>query len=109
MFNDINIDKLISIIIGMSLFIISGSIHEFAHAFSAYIMGDDTAKYNGRLTINPMAHIDLFGSIIFPLFGMLSGFFFGWMTIGQILCSLMIVGGIILMYYIYVKDSKKFE
>ena len=79
MFNNFNITDLVNILIGLSLFIISGSIHEFAHAFSAYILGDDTAKHNGRLTINPIAHIDIFGSIIFPLIAFFSGFLIGWM------------------------------
>lgn len=47
-------------------------IHEFAHAFSAYKMGDNTAKYKGRLTINPLAHVDPFGAICLLLTG------FGW-------------------------------
>ncbi|MEG1436937.1 MAG: site-2 protease family protein, partial [Oscillospiraceae bacterium] len=47
-------------------------VHEFAHAFVAAKLGDDTAKLQGRLTINPMAHIDPFGAIMLALFG------FGW-------------------------------
>jgi len=43
------------------------TIHEFAHAWTAYKFGDDTAKNLGRLTLNPIAHIDLFGTIILPL------------------------------------------
>lgn len=46
--------------------------HEWAHGMTANLLGDKTAKYNGRLTLNPMAHIDLFGSICIFLFG------FGW-------------------------------
>lgn len=52
--------------------LISISIHEFAHAFVANKNGDDTAKLLGRYTINPIAHLDLFGAISFLLFG------FGW-------------------------------
>lgn len=74
-----NID-LMNIIMWMSLFIISGSMHEFAHAFSAYILGDNTSKDNGRLTINPIAHIDIFGTIVFPLVSALSNLtLIGWM------------------------------
>lgn len=47
-------------------------VHEWAHGFAAHLMGDDTAKYNGRLTLNPMAHIDPIGSTLVLLFG------FGW-------------------------------
>lgn len=47
-------------------------IHEFAHAFVADKLGDRTARFNGRLTINPLAHLDLWGTIAFVLVG------FGW-------------------------------
>jgi len=43
------------------------TIHEFAHGLVAYKLGDPTAKYMGRLTLNPIAHIDPFGTIILPL------------------------------------------
>ena len=42
-------------------------VHEVAHGYIAYKNGDDTAKVMGRLTLNPVSHIDLFGSIILPL------------------------------------------
>ena len=42
-------------------------IHEVAHGGVAYCMGDPTAKYAGRLTLNPLKHLDLFGSIIVPI------------------------------------------
>ncbi|OGO76930.1 MAG: hypothetical protein A2Y23_00400, partial [Clostridiales bacterium GWB2_37_7] len=47
------------------------SFHEFAHALAAYSMGDDTAKRAGRLTVDPRAHIDLFGfaALLFAGFG----------------------------------------
>jgi Zn-dependent protease len=41
-------------------------IHELAHGYVAYSMGDPTAKYAGRLTLNPLKHLDAFGSIILP-------------------------------------------
>lgn len=47
--------------------IISLSIHEFAHAYSAYRAGDSTAKLNGRMTINPIAHFDIIGFIFLLL------------------------------------------
>lgn len=52
--------------------LVSISFHEAAHAFVAVKLGDDTPKYQGRLTLNPLAHLDLFGSIAFLLVG------FGW-------------------------------
>lgn len=44
------------------------SVHEFAHGWVAYKLGDTTAKYSGRLTLNPLAHIDPVGTILLPLF-----------------------------------------
>jgi Zn-dependent protease len=58
----------------LPIMIISLSIHEFAHAWSAWKLGDDTASREGRLTLNPVAHIDLLGTILLPL----AGIPFGW-------------------------------
>jgi len=44
------------------------SIHECAHGWVAFKLGDNTAKLMGRLTLNPIAHMDLFGTLILPLF-----------------------------------------
>jgi len=44
------------------------SIHEFSHGWIAYKLGDTTAKYQGRLTLNPLAHIDPIGTILLPIF-----------------------------------------
>lgn len=46
----------------------SAIIHEYSHAWAAYKLGDPTAKEFGRLTLNPLAHIDLFGTILMPIF-----------------------------------------
>jgi Zn-dependent protease len=51
----------------LPIFLVSLTIHEYAHAWVAYRYGDDTAKSMGRLTLNPLAHISLFGTIILPL------------------------------------------
>ena len=51
----------------LPIFLVSLTIHEYAHAWMAYRYGDDTAKRMGRLTLNPFAHISLFGTIILPL------------------------------------------
>ncbi|HDQ22997.1 MAG TPA: site-2 protease family protein [Candidatus Uhrbacteria bacterium] len=61
-------------------FFLALSVHEFAHALSAYQLGDSTAQQAGRLTLNPIAHIDLIGTILLPLFLILSnaGIVFGW-------------------------------
>lgn len=55
------------------------TVHETAHGWVAYRLGDPTAKMLGRLTLNPVRHIDLFGTIILPaLTIMTGGFIFGW-------------------------------
>ena len=54
-------------------------LHEVAHGYAAYIQGDYTAYRAGRLTLNPLPHIDILGSVIIPLLAFLSaGTFFGW-------------------------------
>lgn len=55
-------------------------LHEYAHGWVAYRCGDSTAKLQGRLTMNPLAHIDPFGTIILPLICLAipGGFFLGW-------------------------------
>ncbi len=58
--------------------LLSLSVHESAHAFTADLLGDPTARYLGRVSLNPLVHADLFGTIIFPLVGFFSGFMFGW-------------------------------
>lgn len=56
------------------------SIHEAAHAAMANYWGDPTAKLMGRLTLNPVKHADIMGTVILPLFAMATGFrfLFGW-------------------------------
>ncbi len=51
----------------LPVFLFAIMIHEIAHGWVAYKLGDPTAKNSGRLTLNPIKHIDLFGSIILPL------------------------------------------
>ncbi len=55
-------------------------IHEVSHGFMAEYFGDDTARNEGRLTLNPIKHIDMFGSIVLPVILVLSKapFLFGW-------------------------------
>lgn len=55
-------------------------LHEYAHGWVAFRCGDSTAKLQGRLTMNPLAHIDPFGTVILPLLclAMPGGFFLGW-------------------------------
>lgn len=54
-------------------------LHEISHGYTAYLLGDDTAKRLGRLSLNPLNHIDLFGTIILPIILMMTaGFAFGY-------------------------------
>lgn len=70
----------ISIIFTIIILIISVVIHEVSHGYAAYLMGDSTAKNAGRLTLNPLAHLDFVGSVIVPLFLALTpgNLMFGW-------------------------------
>ena len=61
------------------MFYISIAVHEFAHALLANRLGDNTAKNQGRLTLNPFKHADLIGTVIMPLASFASGFaLIGW-------------------------------
>ena len=72
-------NRLISFLIFLPVFFLSIAVHEFSHALMANKFGDDTAKKLGRLTLNPIKHIDLIGSVIMPLASFASGFaLIGW-------------------------------
>lgn len=66
-------DRALTFVFVLPIFLVSLTIHEYAHGWMAYRYGDDTAKRMGRLTLNPLAHISLFGTIILPLIAR-----FGW-------------------------------
>jgi Zn-dependent protease len=61
------------LIIGLLVLIISLSVHEAAHAWSASELGDDTAKRLGRVTLNPIVHVDPIGTLLLPVIAMVSG------------------------------------
>ncbi len=66
-------------IFAIAILIMSVILHEVSHGYAAYILGDPTAKYAGRLTLNPLKHLDVFGSILLPAFTYLTGgFIIGW-------------------------------
>lgn len=67
-------------LITVSVLILSIVAHEVAHGIAALWQGDPTAKYAGRLTLNPISHIDPIGSIVVPIICAVSGagFIFGW-------------------------------
>jgi Zn-dependent protease len=61
------------------ILVLSLSVHEAAHAWTANRLGDPTARTLGRLTLNPLAHIDLIGTVLFPLIAMASNLpLIGW-------------------------------
>ena len=69
----------IAFIVGVPAILIAIVVHEFCHGLAAYLLGDNTAKDAGRLTLNPIPHIDLWGTIIIPLIMLVtSGAAFGW-------------------------------
>lgn len=72
MFNIFSREGLISFLYFLPALLISLSIHEFAHAFVAYKLGDKSQKALGRMTLNPLAHIDLWGFVCIAILG------FGW-------------------------------
>ena len=58
--------------------IVSLTLHELAHAWVAYRLGDPTAKYMGRLSLNPLVHMDPLGTAFFAISYWVGGFLFGW-------------------------------
>ncbi len=66
------------IILQIIILIFSIILHELAHGFTADALGDHTARVSGRLTLNPIKHIDPVGSIIVPIITSFAGFTFGW-------------------------------
>ena len=66
--------------IGFGVLILAVVIHEVAHGWVAYRLGDPTAKTEGRLSLNPLVHVDPLGTVILPLILVVSGapFLFGW-------------------------------
>jgi Zn-dependent protease len=73
------IDKLEVVLTAGPIFLFSLVFHEYCHALAAHRLGDSTAAWTGRLTMNPTVHIDPIGSIAMPIIGMLmGGFIFGW-------------------------------
>jgi Zn-dependent protease len=75
-----NADFLTQLVLFAIPVIFAVTFHEAAHGFAALYFGDDTAKRAGRLTLNPIRHIDLFGTVILPLLLIVTnaGFIFGY-------------------------------
>ncbi len=68
-----------SFLIIIPLLLVSVTVHEFAHGWVAFLRGDQTAREQGRLTLNPVAHVDLMGMVVVPLvLAFTIGVPFGW-------------------------------
>lgn len=73
---DIDITQLL---IAFAVLIASLTVHEAAHAWTANRLGDPTARLLGRLSLNPAVHVDVIGTLVFPLIAMVTGFpLIGW-------------------------------
>jgi len=70
--------EVILVLFQVVVLVLAFSVHECAHAWTAWKLGDPTAMMLGRVTLNPIKHLDLFGSVIFPLIGL----YYGGMLIG---------------------------
>jgi Zn-dependent protease len=69
----------LDIIYSIIVLLMSVVVHEVSHGYAALYLGDPTAKYAKRLTLNPIRHIDIIGSIVIPAITVLAGgFIFGW-------------------------------
>jgi Zn-dependent protease len=72
-------ERLIGGAIVVAIFLlIAFPVHEFSHAWAAYRLGDSTARYQGRLTLNPLVHFDPLGGTLLAISVLLAGFGFGW-------------------------------
>jgi Zn-dependent protease len=75
----VTFDDLIRGAIVVAIFLlVAFPVHEFSHAWAAYRLGDSTARYQGRLTLNPIAHFDPLGGTLLAISIMFVGFGFGW-------------------------------
>lgn len=71
-------DRWINLLILVPVLLISMMFHELAHGWIAYKLGDPTAKMRGRLSLNPIRHLDPLGTAMFVITYLFSGFVFGW-------------------------------
>ena len=66
-------DTIVSLLISACAVIVGIVVHESAHALAAYALGDATARSRGRVSLNPLNHIDPFGTVLLPLLMILAG------------------------------------
>jgi len=73
---DLNFSQLL---VSMLVLVVSLTVHEAAHAWSAFRLGDPTAARLGRLSLNPAVHVDVVGTLVFPMVALVTGFpLIGW-------------------------------
>ena len=78
LFFALNIDP-VAVAVGFGVLLLSLTIHEAAHAWTADRLGDSTARLRGRVSLNPLVHIDLFGTVVLPLLAAVSNLpIIGW-------------------------------
>jgi Zn-dependent protease len=72
-------ERLVQALIAVAVIILVGfPVHEFSHAFAAFRLGDSTARWQGRLTLDPRVHFDPLGGLLLVLSATIGGFFIGW-------------------------------
>jgi Zn-dependent proteases len=75
----VSVSQLASGAIVVAIFLlVAFPVHEFSHAWAAYRLGDSTARWQGRLTLNPLVHFDPLGGSLLAISILLAGFGFGW-------------------------------
>ncbi len=73
-----NPDLVQSLVAVAIIILVAFPVHEFSHALAAYRLGDSTARYQGRLTLNPIVHFDPLGGTLLAISALVGGFFVGW-------------------------------
>ena len=74
-----NVEEIVQRVIAVAIIIlVAFPVHEFSHALAAYRLGDSTARYQGRLTLNPVVHFDPLGGLLLAISAIVGGFFIGW-------------------------------
>lgn len=71
--------NLLGLLLGYPMLLLALTVHECAHAWTADRLGDPTARFLGRVSLNPLVHIDIFGTVLFPIMAFLTGIpLIGW-------------------------------
>jgi Zn-dependent protease len=71
-------DTIYALIAVAIMLLVGFPVHEYMHAYAAYRLGDNTARWQGRLTLDPRVHLDPLGALLLVMSALLSGFFLGW-------------------------------